>query len=71
VKRIDVQLRTPQNDFGEKYNKSYQFDYTYISGKLLTAEVEVQYENWVAIGRVEYLSDLNYPLMYVKEIKQV
>ena len=55
----------------QTYTKQHEFDYTYIQGRNLVAEVEVQYENWIAIGKVEWISDLNYPLMYVKEVKQV
>ena len=70
VKRVDVQIVPPTGTFGKKYVKAHEFDYTYISGKNLIAECEVQYEDWIAIGRVEWISDLDYPLMYVKEVKQ-
>jgi hypothetical protein len=70
VKRIDVEIRPLKGTFGQKYTKQHEFDYTYISGKNLWAEVEIHYGSWIAIGRVEWSSDLNYPLMYVKEIRQ-
>ena len=71
VKRIDVNIGLKKEGLDHAYTKRYEFDYTYISGKNLTAKVEVQYEDWIAIGRVEWISDLNYPLMYVKEVKQI
>jgi hypothetical protein len=70
VKRIDVEILPVHGPFNQQYTKQHEFDYTYISGKNLVAEVEVQYDDWIAIGRVEWITDLNYPLMYVKSIAQ-
>jgi hypothetical protein len=71
VKRIDVHIKKPKGKMGQKFNKSNEFDYTFISGELLSAEVEIEYNSWQAIGCVEWISDLNYPLMYIKEIKEI
>ena len=74
VKRVDVKILKDTQAFKkvtEAYSKKHEFDYTYIQGRNLVAEVEVQYEDWIAIGKVEWISDLNYPLMYVREVKQV
>ena len=70
VKRVDVRLKQLTEGMSHKYIKSHEFDYTYISGKILETEVEVQYEDWVAIGRCEWKTDLNYPLMFVDKIFQ-
>lgn len=71
VKRVDVEILKIKEGMTQTYTKQHEFDYTYIQGRNLVAEVEVQYENWIAIGKVEWISDLNYPLMYVKSVKQV
>ena len=71
VKRVDVEILKIKEGMTQTYTKKHEFDYTYIQGRNLVAEVEVQYENWIAIGKVEWISDLNYPLMYVKEVRQV
>lgn len=71
VKRVEVKLKPLKEGMGVTYTKRNEFDYTYISGRNLEAEVEVQYQDWIAIGRVEWISDLYYPLMYVKEVRQV
>jgi hypothetical protein len=70
VKRVDVTIKPPKPTASQQYTKKHEFDYTYISGQNLVAEVEVQYENWNVIGRVEWISDLNYPLMYIQKISQ-
>ena len=71
VKRVDVEIKKIKEGMTQTYTKQHEFDYTYIQGRNLVAEVEVQYQDWIAIGKVEWISDLNYPLMYVKEVKQV
>ncbi|MHA2018927.1 MAG: dihydroneopterin aldolase family protein [Promethearchaeota archaeon] len=71
VKRVDCEIKKMKEGMTQTYTKQHEFDYTYIQGKNLVAEVEVQYQDWIAIGRVEWISDLNYPLMYVKEVKQI
>ena len=70
VTRVDVKLHIEKEGMSHEYKKKHVFDYTYISANRLTAEVEVKYDEWIAIGRVEWISDLNYPLMYVKEVKK-
>jgi len=69
VTRVDVSVVSKKEGMDHSYTKRHQYDYTYISGKNLVAEVEVTYGDWIATGRVEHISDLNYPLMYVKDIK--
>jgi dihydroneopterin aldolase len=71
VQRVDVTIVPEKEGMSHTYTKRHEFDYTYISGKILKAEVEVKYGEWIAIGRVSWISDLNYPLMYIHEIKKV
>ncbi len=55
-----------------RINKKQGF-YKYITlhGDMLDIELEVQYENKVAVCKLEYIEELDYPLMYIKEIRSV
>ncbi len=68
VEKVDVTFKVPKEGMSHTYTKLHQFDYTTISGKMLTAQIKVKYQNWAAVGRVEWDSDLYYPLMSIKEI---
>jgi hypothetical protein len=50
---------------GEKTN---QFDYDEITGKLINASVQVVYEDVEIIASVKFIDNLNYPLMYIDKI---
>ena len=55
-------------NLGKNLRRLHEFDYTYVSGENLLAEVEVHYHEWCVIGRVEWKNDLNFPLMYITDI---
>ncbi len=44
------------------------FDYTTLSGDMIKAKVEVEYKGIKAIGKMEYMEKMNYPLMYLESI---
>ncbi len=71
VARVDISLKPGQRGREFKYTKRHEFDYTSVNETNLVAEVEVKYSGWLAVGRVEWVSDLGYPLMYIKEIHQL
>lgn len=70
VKKVEIGIKDTLGQLGQKFDKEHEFDYTYVSGKNLFAKVEVKYDNWIAVGYVEWVSDLNYPLMYIKELRE-
>lgn len=45
------------------------YKYLTLHGEMLNIELEVQYEDKVAICKLEYVEELDYPLMYIKEIR--
>ncbi len=47
------------------------YKYLTLHGEMLDIELEVQYEDRVAICKLEYVEELDYPLMYIKEIRSV
>jgi len=49
-------------------DKSSEFKYDEISGKLITAKVIIEYESIEVIAKVEWIEDLQYPLMYIEKI---
>ena len=70
VSKVDIEIRP--FGFDEKsVGKQHVYDYTVISGRNLIAEVEVHYHEWAIVGRVEWIEDLAYPLMYVKTIRKI
>jgi len=45
------------------------YKYLTLEGKMLNVDLEVQYEDKIAICKLEYIEEMDYPLMYIKEIK--
>ena len=47
-----------------------EFDYISLSGDMLDVKIHTQVENVKAVIRIEFIEELNYPLMYVEEISE-
>ncbi len=52
-------------------DKSTQFDYDEISGKIIRAEVTLEYESVEIVAKIDWVEDLQYPLMFIEKIKQI
>ena len=52
-----------------KGTKSHQFDYSQINSSILEAVIHLKYKDVVVTGVIEWNEDLNYPLMYIKDIQ--
>ena len=65
VKLVDIKLN--RNMIRGK--KETPFDYDEITGRIIRAEVRLEYEGVEIIAKIDYAEDLDYPLMYVEEIK--
>ena len=50
--------------------KQSEFDYDEISGKIIKAEVFIEYESVNIIAKVEWIDDLEYPLMFIESIQE-
>jgi hypothetical protein len=46
-----------------------EFDYTSLTGDMLDVKIHTKVENVKAIIRIEFIEELNYPLMYVEKIE--
>lgn len=49
-------------------DKTTEFDYDDISGKVINAEIELEFESVKVKARIKWIEDLNYPLMYIEKI---
>ena len=47
------------------------YKYLTLRGEMLNIDLEVQYEDKIAVCKLEYIEELDYPLMYIKEIRSV
>jgi len=47
-----------------------EFDYTSLTGDMLDVKIYTKVENITAIIRIEFIEELNYPLMYVENITE-
>ena len=47
-----------------------EFEYTSLTGDMLDVKIYTKVENVTATIRIEFIEELNYPLMYVEEIKE-
>ena len=51
-------------------NDNTGFDYISLSGDMLDVKIHTKVDNIKTIIRIEFIEELNYPLMYVEEISQ-
>lgn len=49
-------------------DKSTEFAYDEISGKIIKAAIEVEYKSVKVLAKVEWIEKLEYPLMYIEKI---
>jgi hypothetical protein len=47
-----------------------EFEYTSLNGDMLDVKIYTRVENVQAIIRIEFIEELNYPLMYVEDITE-
>ncbi len=51
-------------------DKSTPFNYDEITGKIIQAQLIIQYNSIKVSAKIEWVEDLQYPLMYIKDIKK-
>jgi hypothetical protein len=64
VKNVEIKIK--QDKLG---NKRDEYDYDSLSGDMLKVHLEIQYRNSRAVAHLEYIEDINYPLMYISSIE--
>ncbi|TFG22260.1 MAG: hypothetical protein EU532_14535 [Promethearchaeota archaeon] len=54
-----------------KGDKRTQYEYDEVSGKIIRAELVIKYESIEILAKVDWIEDLNYPLMFIEKIKEI
>lgn len=63
IEDVDVTIR-----FDKLEESMTEFEYTSLTGDMLDVKIYTKVENVQAIIRIEFIEELNYPLMYVEDI---
>lgn len=63
IEKIDVKI-----DLSKLDEAMTDFDYTTLNGDMLDIKVYSKIEDILAVIRIEFIEELNYPLMYVEDI---
>lgn len=64
IEKVEVEIR-----FDKLEQSMTEFDYTSLTGDMLDVKIHTKVDDVIAIIRIEFIEELNYPLMYVEEIK--
>ena len=52
-------------------DKSTQFDYDEITGKIIRAELVLEYESIEILAKIDWVESLKYPLMFIEKIQEL
>ncbi len=63
IEKVDVKI-----NFSKIDQAMTEFEYTGLNGDMLDVKIYSKIENTTAIIRIEFIEELNYPLMYVEDI---
>ena len=63
IEDIEVNIR-----FDKLEQSMTEFDYTSLTGDMLDVKIFTKVDNITATIRIEFIEELNYPLMYVEDI---
>ena len=64
IEKVEVEIR-----FDKLEQSMTEFDYTSLTGDMLDVKIHTKVDDVIAIISIEFIEELNYPLMYVEEIK--
>ena len=65
IEDVDVEIR-----FDKLEESMTEFDYTSLNGDMLDVKIYTKVDNVKATIRIEFIEELNYPLMYVENIEE-
>lgn len=66
VKSAQVKIKTG----GSSSEDEGPFDYTTLTEDMIEARIEVGFKDIKAVGKMEYIEKMNYPLMYLESIDE-
>jgi|BEDMetMinimDraft_2_1075160.scaffolds.fasta_scaffold00025_25 Uncharacterized protein conserved in archaea len=55
----------------DKNQEINPYSYNEINKRNIKAEIKVKYGNYVVTGKLEYIEEINYPLMYISNIEEI
>lgn len=64
IEDVEVKIR-----FDKLEESMTEFDYTSLTGDMLDVKIHTKVDNVSATIRIEFIEELNYPLMYVEKIE--
>ena len=64
IEDVEVKIR-----FDKLEESMTEFDYTSLTGDMLDVKIHTKVDNVKATIRIEFIEELNYPLMYVEKIE--
>ncbi|MDO5815512.1 MAG: dihydroneopterin aldolase family protein [Methanobrevibacter sp.] len=64
IENVEVEIR-----FDKLEESMTEFDYTSLTGDMLDVKIHTKVDDITATIRIEFIEELNYPLMYVESIK--
>jgi hypothetical protein len=64
IENVEVEIR-----FDKLAESMTEFDYTSLTGDMLDVKIHTKVDDVVAVIRIEFIEELNYPLMYVEDIR--
>lgn len=64
IENVEVQIR-----FDKLEESMTEFDYTSLNGDMLDVRIYTKVDDVKAVIRIEFIEELNYPLMYVEKIE--
>jgi hypothetical protein len=64
IEKVEVEIR-----FDKLEESMTEFDYTSLTGDMLDVKIHTKVDDVLAVIRIEFIEELNYPLMYVEDIK--
>ena len=50
--------------------KETEFDYEEISGRIIQAEIIIEYQSVYVVAKVKWIDELDYPLMFIEKIQE-
>ena len=65
---VDAKVRIKRDGLGKKGGF---YKYLTLSGDMLDVDLLVRYEDKEVLCKLEYIEEMDYPLMYIKEIRGV
>lgn len=63
-----VKVRIDRSQLREKKN---EFDYQTLTGNMISVELTIRMDDVRAVTVMRYIDELNYPLMYIKEMSEL